>query len=271
MIELTVVDALESKRKKWREYAKRRYKQQRDRIRAQRKAYREKNKKTFSDNEKRRYRARRKAMGFTVKELRPRETLTPEMIQETKRAAHRRWADRNRIELRRRQRTAFAEKKSKLQREDPVGYAAFIARRAAYDKEYRHREKAKRRAWNQAHVQRKQNDPNFHLARRIRARIRVAIRKCYGKKAAKSMALLGCSIEEARRRIEAQFQPGMSWELFVQGKIHLDHKKPCILFDLTKESEQRACFNISNLQPLWSVDNLKKGASFPLPSLAPVP
>ena len=31
-------------------------------------------------------------------------------------------------------------------------------------------------------------------------------------------------------------------------------------FDLTSEEEQRNCFGYTNLQPLWAVDNWKKGS-----------
>ena len=52
----------------------------------------------------------------------------------------------------------------------------------------------------------------------------------------------------------------MTWELFMLGKIHVDHKKPCASFDLSQEKAQRECFHYTNLQPLWAKDNLKKGA-----------
>lgn len=47
------------------------------------------------------------------------------------------------------------------------------------------------------------------------------------------------------------------------GQWHLDHKKPCAKFDLTKEADQRLCFHFMNIQPLWLVDNLIKGSSYP--------
>jgi hypothetical protein len=36
---------------------------------------------------------------------------------------------------------------------------------------------------------------------------------------------------------------------------------PCISFDLTQPEQQLACFNYSNLQPLWAQDNWSKHAA----------
>ena len=33
-----------------------------------------------------------------------------------------------------------------------------------------------------------------------------------------------------------------------------------VVFDLTKEEEQRKCFHYTNLQPLWQTDNFHKGS-----------
>jgi hypothetical protein len=99
---------------------------------------------------------------------------------------------------------------------------------------------------------------SFHLAHNIRCRIRKAVKQFSVGKAASSVDLLGCSIPEVRAKLEAAFKPGMTWENF--GSVwHIDHKRPCASFDLTKPDEQRECFNHSNLQPLFVVENLKKG------------
>ena len=45
-------------------------------------------------------------------------------------------------------------------------------------------------------------------------------------------------------------------------EIEIDHIKPCKLFDLTKEEEQRECFHYTNCQPLWWYDNNKKVATY---------
>lgn len=54
----------------------------------------------------------------------------------------------------------------------------------------------------------------------------------------------------------------MTWGNFMNGEVHIDHIKPCVKFDLTKEDEQMACFNYKNLQPLWWYDNLKKSDNY---------
>lgn len=72
--------------------------------------------------------------------------------------------------------------------------------------------------------------------------------------------LIGCTIVELMAHFELQFTEGMSWENY--GKWHVDHIRPCASFDLSKESEQRECFNYTNLQPLWAFDNMSKGARY---------
>ena len=60
--------------------------------------------------------------------------------------------------------------------------------------------------------------------------------------------------------IEKQFKPGMTWERY--GEWHVDHIRPCASFDLTDPEQQTICFNYENLQPLWAIDNMKKGAKW---------
>lgn len=62
-----------------------------------------------------------------------------------------------------------------------------------------------------------------------------------------------------------QFEPGMTWDNLGkgEGKWQIDHIIPCSYFDLTKEENQRICFNYRNLQPLWAKDNVKKSNKIP--------
>ena len=89
----------------------------------------------------------------------------------------------------------------------------------------------------------------------LRNRLRDVIKKGFKKSGA--LDLLGCSIDEFKDYMAAQFSEGMSWDN--HGEWHIDHIKPCTSFDLTKEAEQRVCFHYTNMQPLWARDNLAKG------------
>jgi hypothetical protein len=103
-------------------------------------------------------------------------------------------------------------------------------------------------------------DPHFRIAHTMRCRIRETIRRDHGKKAFKMKEMLGCTMEEFINYMKSLFKEGMTMDLFMQGKIHIDHIKPCAMFDLTKAEDQRACFHFTNLKPEWPLDNFSKGA-----------
>lgn len=58
--------------------------------------------------------------------------------------------------------------------------------------------------------------------------------------------------------IESKFKPGMTWEN--HGEWHLDHKIPDSWFIYSSVEDQgfKDSWALSNLQPLWAIDNLKK-------------
>ena len=66
-------------------------------------------------------------------------------------------------------------------------------------------------------------------------------------------------MEKLKKHLEKQFQKGMTWNNYGMYGWHIDHIIPCSAFNLNLESEQRKCFNYTNLQPLWAIDNIKKG------------
>ena len=97
-------------------------------------------------------------------------------------------------------------------------------------------------------------NPETRLIIIQRQRIRDALK---GKaKSKKTLALLGCTAAELKAHLESLFKKGMTWANY--GEWHVDHIKPCSLFDLSLDKEQHACFNYLNTQPLWAKENLQK-------------
>lgn len=103
-------------------------------------------------------------------------------------------------------------------------------------------------------------NPTFNIICRLRSRIYQVLKG--NVKATTTTEFLGCSIEQFKTYFESLFKDGMSWELFLSGdKMHIDHIVPCSKFNLADPEEQRKCFHYTNLQPLFKLDNLRKGVS----------
>lgn len=109
----------------------------------------------------------------------------------------------------------------------------------------------------QIQKQRIDTDINYRLRQRLGVRIWNALKAKGVRKLYKTEQLIGCTIKELKQHLESQFKEGMSWGNY--GKWHVDHKLPCVSFDLSKQKEQKKCFHYSNLQPLWQLDNIRKG------------
>ena len=113
---------------------------------------------------------------------------------------------------------------------------------------------------NKYERERKKRDPNYKLIKNMRTRIWFALKRKYKYKSKSTIKLLGCSVEECWQHLESKFQPGMTKEN--HGLWHVDHIRPCASFDLTDPEQQKICFHYTNLEPMWAIDNLKKGAKY---------
>lgn len=79
----------------------------------------------------------------------------------------------------------------------------------------------------------------------------------------RTFALVGYTVEELKAHLEAQFVEGMSWDNY--GPIwHVDHIKPLAVHRITGPDcpEFKAAWALSNLRPLWAIDNIRKGAKW---------
>jgi len=104
--------------------------------------------------------------------------------------------------------------------------------------------------------ERKINDPNFRMIKDIRSAVCKVLR---GKlRSGHTIDLLGCSVDDLRKHIERQFQPGMTWENRGRYGWHIDHIIPLSYFDFSDPEQQKRAWHYTNLQPLWAADNLSK-------------
>lgn len=107
----------------------------------------------------------------------------------------------------------------------------------------------------------RQSDPAFIVADRLRRRINCALTNRGAAKSGRLIDVSGCTVSALVRHIERQFLPGMSWKN--RAEWHIDHIVPCSAFDLADPQQQRVAFHYSNLRPSWALDNRRKHAKIP--------
>ncbi|MFA5346552.1 MAG: hypothetical protein WC294_00275 [Methanoregula sp.] len=104
------------------------------------------------------------------------------------------------------------------------------------------------------------------LNSRTQCNINMSLRK--GAKAGRAWeSIVGYTVDQLKKHLEKQFTTGMSWEAFMRGDIHIDHKTPKAAFNFQTpdDIDFRRCWELSNLRPMWARDNLKKGAKIDRP------
>jgi hypothetical protein len=156
------------------------------------------------------------------------------------------WAAKNPDKVRERRRRHDAKPHRKLPRGNVLERV----------KRYQARNLEKVRAGRRAYQVKRRADPVQRTIDAMRRRMRHIIKG----KTKGVFALLGYTAEQLRDHLASQFQPGMTWDNYgLYGeKWHVDHKRPVSSFKLPDELID--CFALSNLQPLWAADNLRKRA-----------
>ena len=125
-----------------------------------------------------------------------------------------------------------------------------------YNKEYNSRPETQELKRNH-NRNRYHTDINFRLKKICSTRLLQALKGF--DKAASTMKLIGCTIDELRKHLESKFEPWMTWENQGLGGWDVEHIKACFHFNLADPEQQRECFNWSNLQPMEHIANIKKG------------
>lgn len=88
------------------------------------------------------------------------------------------------------------------------------------------------------------------------------------KRGRKWEVLVGYSVDDLRKHLESKFLPGMNWERFANGEIHIDHiiAKSKFVYETSDSVSFRQCWALENLRPLWKRNNLSKGSKILEPS-----
>lgn len=104
-----------------------------------------------------------------------------------------------------------------------------------------------------------QSDPPTAMARAIRSRLKHALAR--KNKVGSAITHLGCSQLELVDHIETLFLDGMTWANYgnKENQWSLDHIMPLSSFDLENTQHYILACHYLNLQPLWHIDNLRKG------------
>jgi len=178
-----------------------------------------------------------------------------------KECGEKQWRKKNKIRVKERSKQYYNEHKnhrietSKLWKNKNVDHYKKIQKQWR-DKNKSHIAKCRKERFN--------NDIEFKIKCNLRSRLYSALKSQKIIKSQATFDLVGCSINELQQYIQTLFTKGMTWQNHGYGnnKWHIDHIKPCDAFNLLYEDEQRKCFNWTNLQPLWQLDNFNKSNKY---------
>jgi hypothetical protein len=120
----------------------------------------------------------------------------------------------------------------------------------------------------------KERRRKYHLKKlatpkgRIENAIRVGVHKglTKGIKAGRrTFDLLGYGLNDLMERLESEFLPGMTWGNY--GKWHIDHQIPLSAhhYETPDDIDFKKAWALSNLQPMWAADNIRKHAKLAAP------
>ena len=128
-------------------------------------------------------------------------------------------------------------------------------KRQEYRKNYKNRKHEQRK-------ERRNSDVIFNLVNRVRCRIWKYLTINNITKKNRTLDIVGCTPQKLKEHLEKQFSNGMTWENRVEW--HIDHIIP--LSSAKTEEELYKLCHYTNLQPLWAIENMKKGNKIVEPS-----
>jgi len=105
---------------------------------------------------------------------------------------------------------------------------------------------------------RKDTDPIYKLISNFRTAIYQVLKENNVDKNGHYFEVLKYTPEELINHLEKQFTDGMTWDNY--GQWHVDHVMPISVHDIQEigDDEFMRCWSLSNLQPMWGDENIRK-------------
>jgi hypothetical protein len=161
-----------------------------------------------------------------------------------KKVADKKWRDSNKEYMSNKSKTWYEQNKE---------------HRKEYLKKYREKNIDKIREVKRTYEKtRKYNDPLYKLIANFRTAIYQVLKENNIQKNGHYFEVLQYTPEDLIVHLENQFTDGMSWENY--GEWHVDHLLPISLHNIQEigDEEFMKCWSLSNLQPLWADENIRK-------------
>jgi hypothetical protein len=189
-----------------------------------------------------------------IKQTREYLERNKEKMLEWKREYSRKWYIENQEHIKEYSKKYYEENKSKERERSKRFFENNPDYRKNYSKKWKENNPDYEKEWLR---NKREIDPAFRLSKNLGRHIRESINRCKGGYHWED--LLGFTLQELKEHLEKQFKSGMTWNNY--GIWHIDHIRPISSFSFNsyKDKEFKECWALSNLQPLWAEDNLKKG------------
>jgi hypothetical protein len=186
------------------------------------------------------------------------QTLWQKNHPEQRREIDRRWAKKHPKQIKEKQKNYYAAHHEKLLKRSNDYFIAHHEQCRKNNKQWKAMNPEKCREYNRRATEKRYATLKGNLGYKMSCLIRHSLRK--NKNGYHWETLVGFTLVDLKQHIESQFKNGMNWDLFMQGKIHIDHIIPISRFYYEKpeDPEFRICWGLANLQPLWAKDNLSK-------------
>lgn len=191
------------------------------------------------------------------------KTENPDKVRESRKKTYAKHRDKMLLRSAKYHRTAKARAKQRdweRRNREKVNFKSKLYRLSHKEKR-REIAVAYRQRLNKRQKERKLDDPNYRIKCSLRNRFWQSLKLQHGIKQCSFDEYIGCALSELRDHIESLWRDGMSWDNYGKGdgKWNIDHIIPCDDFDLTQRDEQLRCYHYSNLQPMWAIENARKG------------